>query len=169
MQQLEQFYDDYVEKVYKFFYIKSLDRYTAEDLTSHTFVSFIEKTNEHEIKDMKKYLYAIMRNVWMDHLRIKYKEAVDSLESIENFEQHTTDAIAIFESQNMKERAAVFISRLPDKQEQIARMRLLEEITIREIAKKLGKSVPYVKTTQNRAIKSLKLMLDKPELGGELS
>lgn len=169
MQDLERLYDEYVEKVYKYFYIQSFDRHTAEDLTSQTFVSFIEKMKENKVKDSKKYLYAIMRNVWMNHLRAKYKEAVESLESIEDFEQHTNNAVSVYESRNLKERALYFINKLPEKQAQVARMRLIEGYNIKEIASKLNKNVSYVKTTQNRALKSLRIMLEEPELGGVVS
>ena len=169
MQDLEQIYDEYVDKVYKYFYIQCLDRHSAEDLTSHTFISFIEKLKVKKVDDNKKYLYAIMRNVWMDHLRTKYKQAVESIESIEDFEQHAEQAITVFESRDLKERAFYFINRLPEKQAQVARMRLIEGYNLREIAKELGKSMSYVKTTQNRALKSLRLMLEQPELGGIVS
>lgn len=169
MQDLEQIYDEYVDKVYKYFYIQCLDRHTAEDLTSHTFISFMEKLKENKVTDNKKYLYAIMRNVWMDHLRLKYKQAVDSIDSIEDFEQHAEQAISVFESKDLKERASYFIGKLPEKQAQVARMRLIEGYSLKEIATKLGKNMAYVKTTQNRALKSLRLMLEQPELGGIVS
>lgn len=169
MSDLEAFYDEYVDKVYKYFYINCLNRHTAEDLTSHTFLSFLDKHKEGEIADSKKYLYAIMRNVWMDHLRKKYQETIESIESIEDFEAFASESVNSYETKNIKQRAEVFIDRLPSKQKEIAKMRLLQEMTIKEIAKKLDKKMSYVKTTQNRAIKSLKKMLDQPEIGGVLS
>ena len=172
MEDLETFYDEYVDKVYKYFYINCFNRSVAEDLTSQTFVSFLAKVKEMKIDDNKKYLYAIMRNIWMDYLRSKYKEtieSIESIESIEDFEDHTAQAISGFESKNIKQRAQTYIERLPKKQRQVAHMRLIEEMTLREIAKELGKKVSYVKTTQSRAIKSLKLMLERPNLEGAVS
>lgn len=155
--------------MYKYFYINCLNRHIAEDLTSQTFVAFIEKTKVMTIDDNKKYLYAIMRNTWTDYLRAKYRQAVDSLESIEDFEDHASKIIDVFETSDFKQRAMNFIERLPKKQQEIAKLRLIEERGIREVAEILGKNSSYVKTTQNRAIKSLKRMLNEPELGGALS
>lgn len=121
------------------------------------------------IDDNKKYLYAIMRNIWTDYLRAKYKQTVDSLESIEDFEDHATKVIDVFETSDFKQRAMNFIEKLPKKQKEIAKLRLIEERGIREVAEILGKNSSYVKTTQNRAIKSLKRMLNDPELGGLIS
>ncbi|MCA9324216.1 sigma-70 family RNA polymerase sigma factor [Candidatus Saccharibacteria bacterium] len=169
MQGLESFYDEYVEKVYKYFYIYCLNRHVAEDLTSHTFISFIDKVSENNVADRKKYLYAIMRNVWADHLRSKYKEAVESLESIEDFELHAVRTVEEFESKDTKERLRVYLERLPEKQRQIAEMRFLRDMSPNEIAAEIGKDKKYVKTTQYRAVKNLRAMVEQPELGGMLS
>lgn len=166
MSDVEGIYDAYVDKVYKYFYINCLNRHVAEDLTSQTFVAFVEKAGSRTIKDYKTYLYAIMRNTWAEHLRKKYKEAVDALESIEDFEAYSEQTISAYEDADIKGRAARFIEMLPESQRQIARMRLLEEKSLKEIAQELNKSMSYVKTTQNRAIKSLKRILKQPETGG---
>lgn len=168
MEDLENFYDKYVDKVYKYFYINCFERSIAEDLTSQTFVAFIDKSKDLKIDDSKKYLYAIMRNTWMNYLRTKYKESLESLESISDFEVYAETQVQDYESKSIKDRAYMFIKQLPEKQGQVAKMRLIDEMTIREIAKKLGKNTGYVKTTQGRAIKNLKKMLESPELGGGL-
>jgi DNA-directed RNA polymerase specialized sigma24 family protein len=58
------FYDQYVGKVYKFFYIKTLNRHIAEDLTSQTFIALVESLGSKKIDNPQKYLYGIMRNNW---------------------------------------------------------------------------------------------------------
>jgi RNA polymerase sigma-70 factor, ECF subfamily len=166
MQDLERFYDGHVDKVYKYFYIQCLNRHVAEDLTSQTFIAYINKHNNGNIKEQTKYLYAIMRNVWADFLRIKYSEAVASLEAIEDFESHADSAITTFESLSLVERAAVYIDKLPESQRLVARLRFVNGLGLREIAQELGKTMSYVKTTQNRAIKSLKAMMKDPVVGG---
>ena len=168
MPELENFYDTHVNKVYKYFYVQCLNRHVAEDLTSQTFVSFVDKKQKIQVQDDKKYLYAIMRNVWAEYLRTKYAEAVDSLDLIEDFEAHAEASISEFETLNMKERALIYIDRLPDKQREVAHMRLLEELSVGEVATKLQKSSLYVKTTQYRALKNLRQMLKAPEIGSIL-
>lgn len=161
----EQFYDDYVEKVYKYFYIHCLDRHSAEDLTSQTFVFFLDKIENNQIEDHKKYLYAIMRNVWADYLRLRYKQAFESLDNMEDIDTHVQQTIDGFETKTLKERASLYIDRLPDKQREIAHMRLIQELSPKDIAGQIGRSSFYVKTTQGRAIRNLKKMLDQPETG----
>jgi RNA polymerase sigma-70 factor, ECF subfamily len=159
MSEIEQAYELYVDAVYKFFYIQCFDVDTAEDLTSKTFVAFVEKAHSQEIDNYKKYIYGIMRNVWIAFLREKYNSKVLSIESIEDFESYVEETTEDFEKKDIKERAKSFIDLLPDKQKTVAHMRLIEEKTISEIADMLGKSSSYVKTTQNRAIKNLSKLL----------
>jgi len=161
----EQFYDEYVGKVYKYFYVHCLDRHSAEDLTSQTFVYFLDKIEEGNIDNHKKYLYAIMRNVWADFLRLRYKQAFESLDNLEDIDTHVQETIDRFETKTLKERATKYIDRLPDKQREIAHMRLIQELSPKDIAKLIGRNSFYVKTTQGRAIRNLKKMLAQPESG----
>lgn len=166
MQNLEQLYDTYVDRVYKYFYVQCLDRHLAEDLTSQTFIAFIDSTKKRQIDEQKKYLYAVMRHVWADYLRAKYKNAVSTIEAIDDFESHADTTVATFETMSLVERAAVYIDRLPEKQRQVAELRFVQGRSLKDIAAELGRTMSYVKTTQNRAIKGIKAMLDEPELGG---
>ncbi len=168
MSDLEHFYDSHVDKVYKFFYIQCLDQQTAEDLTSQTFLSLIDATsNGAEIDKPKKYLYGIMRNTWAGFLRNKYKHQMERLEEIEDFQAYTEEVIDEYESQSVEDRALHFINKLPKRQKEIARLRYIDELTPGEIATKLGKSKSYVKTTHNRALKSLRKLME--EIGGATS
>ena len=160
---LKNFYDEHIDKVYKFFYIKALDRHTAEDLTSQTFLLFVEsKNNGKEIEDNKKYLYGIMRNVWLQFLRNKYQEAISGLEQIEDFADYSASEIDRFESVPIPNRILPFIEKLPKKQAKVLSMRLVEQKSVKQIAVILKKDNNYVKTTYRRAILSLREMLREP-------
>lgn len=160
---LKDFYDEYIDKVYKFFYIKALDRHTAEDLTSQTFLMFVEsKNNGKEIEDNKKYLYGIMRNVWLQFLRKKYQEAISGLEEIEDFADYSAGEVARFESIPPANRILPYIDKLPKKQAKVLTMRLVEQKSIKQVATILKKDNNYVKTTYHRALISLREMLREP-------
>lgn len=167
--ELEPFYDEHVDKVYKFFYIKSLDRHVAEDLTSETFTLFIEQSESHEINDYKKYLYGIMRNTWLQFLRKKYQQALVDIENIEDFADVVESHIADFDdARDVGNRLLPYIERLPEKQRMIITKRLLHEMSITEIAHELGKDKNYVKTTYKRGIASLRAILTVPYMEGSL-
>ena len=162
---IEAFYDEYADKVYKFFYIKSLDKSTAEDLTSQTFVAFLEKVNAIEIEKYKEYLYGIMRTVWITFLKNKYKESIKYLEDVEQFDVYSERVIEDDESKsNIKERLQIFIEKLPDKQKTVLRMRIIEDMSVKAVAEELGKDKNYVKTTHQRALKRLREIMEQPYL-----
>lgn len=167
MNNLEEFYELYVEKVYKFFYVQCLDVPTAEDLTSQTFIAFIQKADD-AIRDQKKYLYAVMRNVWSEHLRKKYKESVDAISSIDDFSTFAEESVASYEGKSLAERVACYIDRLPEKQRIVAQLRFIEELSVKEVAKEIGKSSLYIKTTQHRAVINLRKMFHDHEIRSAL-
>jgi RNA polymerase sigma-70 factor (ECF subfamily) len=160
---LPQFYDEYVDKVYKFFYIKNLNKQIAEDLTSQTFTLFVEQLSNQDIQDYKKYLYGIMRNIWLQFLREKYRESLEYVESIDDFETYSEMDIYDFDSsENPENRMRPFVEKLPKKQQQVLKMRIYENMSTGEVAKQLGRDKNYVKTTYQRALKSLREMLETP-------
>lgn len=166
---LEAFYDEHVDKVYKFFYIKCLDRSTAEDLTSDTFTLFIEQAQAQTIKDNKKYLYGIMRNTWLQFLRKKYQQALTDIENIEDFGDHVEANIIHFDkAETSTNRLLPYIEKLPEKQRLIISKRLLEDMSVSDIASELGKDRNYVKTTYKRGIASLRALLTVPYMEGSL-
>lgn len=167
--ELEPFYDEHVEKVYKFFYIKSLDKHIAQDLTSETFTVFIEQVESHDVHDYKKYLYGIMRNTWLQFLRQKYQQALVDIEHIEDFAGVVDAHISEFDdAADVGNRLLPYIDKLPEKQRMVITKRLLHEMSISEIAAELGKDKNYVKTTYKRGIKSLRAVLSVPYLEGSL-
>ena len=160
---LAQFYNEYINKVYKFYYIKCLDKHTAEDLTSQTFLLFVEHVNSgKEIEDNKKYLYGIMRNVWLQFLKKKYEDAISGIENIEDFEDYSVSQTNAYESTSIINRIMPYINKLPPKQRQVIRMRHIEQKSVSEVAISLGKDKNYVKTTQHRGISRLREMLKEP-------
>ncbi len=162
---LESFYDEYADKVYKFFYIKSLDKMTAEDLTSQTFVSFMEKVQSVEVENHKTYLYGIMRVKWITFLRDKYSSAITELENIEDFSSYTDTIVASYEKSNgVQERLAEYVNKLPEKQRQVITMRLINNMSVKEVASQLGRDKNYVKTTHHRGLRRLRELLKNPYL-----
>lgn len=155
---IETIYDLHVQKVYKFFAVKSLNKSLAEDLTSQTFMLLVERmqVDEPQIEDHKKFLYGIMRNVWLMHLRKKYQQAELSIESIDDFEAYIEEEVSEYETLTVKQRAEVFVKQLPKRQQQVVGMRLLEDKSIKDIAEYLDKDRNYVKTTFKRGLKRLK-------------
>lgn len=157
---LEDLYKLHAAKVYSFFYLQSGNQQTAEDLTSQTFTILVEKMAGHgqPIDDPKKFLYGVMRNVWLMHLRKIYRQNEEAVESVDNFETYVSNEVDAKTTAELKRRAETFINRLPRQQKRVMELRLLQEMSIKEIAHHLGKDRNYVKTTYKRGLKRLKAL-----------
>ncbi len=158
-------YTDNVDKIYKFFYYRTLSRPAAEDLTSETFLEFTNAVvKKKDIEDPSKYLYGIAKYVFIHFLERKYreKETVVDTYAIEqlNFGEHVDVYIQqVEQTPTSEERILPYINTLPEKQREIVTMRLIEKLSPTEIAAKIGKDTNYVKTTQKRGIKKLQQLV----------
>ena len=168
---LSQVYNDHLDCVYGFFYYRTASRHIAEDLTSSTFLIFVDKVrNAASISDPEKYLYGIMKKVWLRHLQNKYRQQEVYLESIDDFDAYVAEHNDSEAAQSVELRVERYISQLPSAQQIVMRMRLIEQKTLQEICSELQKDMNYVKTTQKRGIATLKKLLEQyPELAGENS
>jgi RNA polymerase sigma factor (sigma-70 family) len=155
---IEEIYKLHFDKVYGFFFYKSYNQSVAEDLTSQTFVIFLEKyyDQDMQINDPTKFLYGIMRKIWLRYLQDKYKNNEHFVKDINDFASYVAQEVEAESKKSDEERIKLFISMLPNSQKQVMKLRLLEKRTLNEICDILEKDMNYVKTTQKRGIKSLK-------------
>ncbi len=163
-EKLSKLYEEYFQKIYKFFYYKVLLKEVAEDLTSETFMVLAEKIEyEEKIENDRAYIYGIARIVFVKYLQRKYKEFTldlsdkDYLLKDEKFLRYAESFVEdIEEKETSEERILPYIDKLPEKQKIVIQMRLIEKYRLKEICEKLGKNMNYVKTTQKRGLKRLK-------------
>lgn len=161
--ELEVIYNAHFRKIYRFFYYKILQRELAEDLTSDTFIRYVEMLQQKqpgEIKDPVKYLYGIAKLVLLKHLHEKYNSIkYIPIEDEDDFGAYVDDFLEeVDQAKTPEELALSYIEQLPDKQKEIITMRLINKMSLREICTETGKDMNYVKTTQKRALRSLKLL-----------
>lgn len=153
-------FEKHLKRIYRYFYYKTFSKEEAEDLTSETFLQFVRKVrgSQSEITTPDNYLYGIARNIFRTFLRNKYKVSFVTMLQLPDFarELETADDTGVVD---MKARVKELIEQLPVKQRDIIRMRLIEGKTISDIMASTGKNENYVKTTQKRAIRSLKKLL----------
>lgn len=165
-QAIEDVYRQNVEKLYKFFYFKVLNKQIAEDLTSETFMALAEKmpTLQKDKVHLEKYLYGIAKHKWSAYLREKYKNNEFQAENIDDFSHYVTEEVEYIQALPLKERAMRFIKMLPPKMQLIAMMRLIDGLTPTEIATKIQKPLNYVKVTLRRALRRLEELVAQSNL-----
>lgn len=160
--ELEQLYDKHFRRVYRFFYYKVQSKEIAEDLTSEAFLKFINiiKTKD-DVFNAEAYLYGVVKLVFMQYLRKKYKDIKTiPIEKEQDFGSYVQEFIKTADANPTAEELALpYIDKLPEKQRIVLKMRLIDKLSLCEIALKLNKDMNYVKTTQKRGIKNLRLLI----------
>lgn len=61
--------EEQYEKIFKYCYMKVLDKHVAEDITQETFLRFLKANSYKEIGKQMPYLYTIARNLCIDYFR----------------------------------------------------------------------------------------------------
>lgn len=156
-------YDKYIEKIYRFVFLKVSSPDVAEDLTSETFLkgwlAFREQNsdpkNQNHIDNPPAFLYQIARNLVIDHYREKGKTQIVPAEDYRIIDPR----INLEEKANLIsdfEQAKQALVNLKDDYQDVIIYRYLDELSVPEIAKVMDKSEEAVRVLLHRALKSLK-------------
>jgi len=148
-------YDQYIEKIYRFIFLKVNSKEIAEDLTAETFLKCWEAFKEKEIENPQAFLYQIARNLIVDHYRQKEKLQTVSLENnpLSDPRQDLQETSHL----NLEmERVRTALSNLKDEYQDVLIWYYLEGIPVRKIAKMLDKTESATRVLIHRALNSLR-------------
>ena len=143
-------YERYVDRIYAFVSRRTGNRAAAEDITAQVFEQALGAVGRFEWRGLpvSVWLFRIASNAIADHWRERSRrtdepppEVPDSRE-LEDIDRR----IALYQE----------IERLPEVQQQVIRMRFVEEKSIREVAAVLNRSEGAVKQLQLRALENLR-------------
>ena len=155
-------YETHVRTVYGFFMAKTFHRQLAEDLTSEVFTAAFEQFRNpaRQIDDKEKYLYGVMKLIWLQYLRKKYEQPEAAVEYIDDFGAYAQQEVQATRQRSLIDRALPYIEKLPESQRMVLLLRFRDGLAPVQIAVRLGKNMNYVKTTQKRGLASLKRMIE---------
>lgn len=151
-------YDKYVDKIYRFVFLKVNSQEIAEDLTSEVFSrgwqSFEDK--KCDIKNVTAFLYQIARNLIVDHYREKGQAQLVSVDLAPQIEAkgRTLEETAMLKSEVNNVKAA--LANIKEEYREVVIWYYLDELSVPEIAKILGKSEEATRVQIHRAIKALR-------------
>lgn len=155
-----QIYDLYFEKVYRFIYYRVNHKEAAEDLVSETFIRAWDNLSEmHAPSSFTGWIYRIARNLVIDYYRSR-KLTVDlnDLENILEYEDNILERTNFgFQQQSFLEA----LKKLSPDQQQVIKLKFLDELDNHEIAKILDKSEGAIRVIQHRAIRELKKVINE--------
>jgi RNA polymerase sigma-70 factor (ECF subfamily) len=151
-----QLYESHFDRVYAFIAYRIRDRAVAEDLTSEVFHHALAKLDQFEWRGLpfKAWLLRIASNAIHDRWRgtAKYREVPG-------------DDLAEPGADDGTERRTILVQlldRLPPDQRFVVTRRFLDNRTIAEIARELGRTEGAVKQLQFRALQTLRSHMRSP-------
>ena len=159
----KQIYNKYIDKIYRFIFLKVSSKETAQDLASEAFLRFWQTLESPtEIENHRAFLYQIVRNLVIDHYREKGQA---QLVSIENVVIKDTNPEIDLEKQalltsDMQEIHQALTGLKQDYQDAII-FYYLDEFSVPEIAEIMNKSENAVRVVIHRALQLLREEISK--------
>ena len=157
-------YELYGPKIYAYVsYTMYRRAHLAEDLTEEVFLKALEKIGSYRFTGapFSAWLYRIAHNHVIDHIRAQRKEPVLSLDSDESYQTpyaSDDEAVALrLDSQGLKEA----LRELTAEQRAVILLRFVQDQSIADTARVMGKGEDAVKKLQSRALRSLKRILSR--------
>jgi len=149
-------YDENINKIYRFIYLKVNSQETAEDLCSETFLKGwqVFKSNKN-IENPQAFLYQIARNLVIDHYREKARTQTVSPESSPIADPSADLEGAALVNLEMDAIKTALADLRNDYQEVII-WHYVNDYSVPEIAKMMGKSEGATRVQLHRALKALK-------------
>lgn len=157
----ELLYDQMVDPLYRFIYLKVNSKEIAQDLISELFLkAWKDLTNRKEpVKYLKSYLYTVARNLVIDYYRSAQKQRELALdESIEiPVESSETEVIVKLEG----EQIITVIQTLKDSYKEVLILKHVQELSLSEIARIIEKTPVATRVLLHRANQALKREYEK--------
>ena len=156
--QLELLYDAHADALYRLCFFKTSNTDLAEDLVQETFTRFWDQiTKKVAIKNEKALLFQIARNLIIDYYRKKKTESLETLQD-EGFEPSDASHENIVHHAE-KNIALELIHKLDEKYRDVVYLRLVEEMSFKEIAKMLSITSNNATVTFHRGKEKLERLL----------
>jgi len=160
-----QFYDSYIEKIYRFIYFKVSSTETAQDLTSETFLKVWQSFTEgKKITHLQAFTYQVAKNLVVDHYRQQARTTTvstdDETSGVTEIADDQPTAEAVVALAGDVEHLEAVLAQLKDEYREIIILKYLDELSTAEIADILGKTKGNVRVLAHRALQTLRELLE---------
>ncbi len=152
-------YDQYIQSIYRFAYIKVNSQYQAEEICSDVFTKYWNTIKQGaKIENARAFLYQSARNAVIDLYRKKGRDRIVPLENCAEpaVRAEFADLAVSFSDMEQIKKALLL---LDEESQNAVIFYYLDDMKANEIAKILGKSEGAVRTMISRALKDIKTQL----------
>jgi len=157
-------YDQYAPRIYNYLYRRVHNTQVAEDLTGDVFVRVLQaiQSNQFWHTSFRGWLYRIAHNLVIDYYRKQPAHPAAALP--EDLASHEDDPDFNIATQTAECRLHLAIRSLTPDQQLVLSLRFGEQLSAKEVAEVMNKSVGAVEVQQHRALASLRRILEKEDL-----
>lgn len=159
-------YDRYVEKVYRFVYLKVNSKQIAEDITSEVFLKtfrVFQKQKTKKIKNPGAFLFKTAKNMLTDFYRKRSRFYLSSLEEVKEIKDPNQEVVRKEIVREETNKIIQAMSHLKEDYRDLLIWYYVEDLSIPEIAKITDKSENAVRVSIHRAMNALKKILEEQE------
>jgi len=157
-----QIYDDHIEKIYRFIFLKVNSQDIAQDLCSETFIRAWKRFDSEDIQidNPQAFLYQIAKNLVIDHYREKGRTQMVQIEELPIIDDRTDIEKENYQKSDLEAIRTVLANIKPEYQE-IVTYYYINDLTVPEIAKMMNKSENNVRVTIHRALTAIKSQIQE--------
>lgn len=160
--EFERVYLDYSDKIFRYLFIQTQDKYLAEDLTADVFVKAYKSWKKFDKEYTQAWLYRIAKNVLIDFWRKKKNKKEISLEIVISDGREPSKEDNIVEEISKEEEIKKLnkaLEKLPERLKDIVVLRFIENLSAKETGEILRISEVNVRVLQYRALIKIKEIL----------
>jgi RNA polymerase sigma-70 factor, ECF subfamily len=156
VQQLEQLYQEHLDRIYRFVYSHVRNQEAAEDLTSQIFLKAVRSLDlEQSARSGSAWLFRVAHTTIADYWRAHYcRAATHSLEElVEAGWEGLGDTDPPLVGNRAAERVEDILQALPERDREVLTCRFLLHLSVRQTALSMGVTETNVKVMQYRALR----------------
>jgi RNA polymerase sigma-70 factor (ECF subfamily) len=157
--QFARLYDRYIQRIYRFLLARTANPVEAEDLTSQTFLTAVERIGEyHPDGHFSAWLFRIAFNKQIDHFRKKQRHA--DVELDENLSFQDGDILNHIIHNERQSILRQKMAELPENERELIHLRLVARMSYAEIGTYLHQSSESVKKKYYRLIQRMRAEME---------
>jgi RNA polymerase sigma-70 factor (ECF subfamily) len=159
-------FDRHHRSIFRFVWSQVQDEQLAEDLTSEVFIRMVNHLPAYRLTEVpfRAWLYRIARNLIVDQHRLENGRLPTPLDNAKHIAQPGQDPAAIAENQLTLDQIGRALAQLEPSQRDVIALRFLADMSLREVAETLEKSIAAIKSIQHRALATLRARLKQDKV-----
>lgn len=160
-------YERYLDPIYHYIYRQIGNSHVAEDLCAEVFLRMVEGIGRYENRGwaISAWLYRIAHDRVVDRFRQQQRTA-----QVELVEESSIDDDPHYAVQARLDQEEMWqiVARLERGPQWVIRLRFLEQLSVREVAQRTGRSEGAIKALPYRALQNLARIFDKKQQQGPI-